>query len=147
MLEASLTFPSVSSSGPSSDVSQSLRSQSAVMDAKLFDMESVLGVTFGLNKRERLEYGESLMTHAMLIVGYNEDRFGRIDRWEIENSWGDKGEGKGYYTMTHEWLREYVYQIAIPRTMLSEADRALADDETPVAKRYAPWDPMGALAV
>ena len=32
--------------------------------------------------------------------------------------------------MTHEWLREYVYQIAIPRTMLSEADRALADDET-----------------
>lgn len=129
------------------DVGQFLRSQSAVMDAKLFDMESVLGVTFGLNKRERLEYGESLMTHAMLIVGYNEDRFGRIDRWEIENSWGDKGEGKGYYTMTHEWLREYVYQIAIPRTMLSEADRALADDETPVAKRYAPWDPMGALAV
>ena len=34
------------------------------------------------------------MTHAMLIVGYNEDRFGRIDRWEIENGWGDKGEAR-----------------------------------------------------
>jgi bleomycin hydrolase len=129
------------------DVGQFLRSQSAVMDTKVFDMATVLGVSFGLNKRERLEYGESLMTHAMLIVGYNEDRFGCVDRWEIENSWGDKGEGKGYYTMTHEWLREYVYQIAIPRAMLCEADRVLADDETPVHKRYAPWDPMGALAL
>ena len=128
------------------DVGQFLRSQSAVMDAKLFDMESFLGIKFGLNKRERLEYGESMMTHAMLIVGYNEDRYGNIDRWEIENSWGDKGEGKGYYTMTHEWFREYVYQIAIPRNLLSESDRALADDETPVEKTYEPWDPMGALA-
>ena len=100
------------------DVGQFLRSQNAVMDAKLFDMESFLNIKFGLNKRERLEYGESMMTHAMLIVGYNEDRYGNIDRWEIENSWGDKGGGKGYYTMTHEWFREYVYQIAIPRNLI-----------------------------
>ena len=128
------------------DVGQFLRSQSAVMDTKLFDMESLLNITFGLNKRERIEYGESLMTHAMLIVGYNEDHFGNINRWEIENSWGDKGDGKGYYTMTNEWMREYVYQIAVERSFLSEADRALAADETPVHKRFAPWDPMGALA-
>ena len=89
---------------------------------------------------------QSLMTHAMLIVGYNEDSFGNINRWEIENSWGDKGQGKGYYTMTNEWMREYVYQIAVERSFLNDTDRVLANDETAVHKRFAPWDPMGALA-
>lgn len=126
------------------DVGQFLRSQSAIMDRRCFDMETVLGTQFTLNKRERLEYGESMMTHAMLITGYNEDEFGKINRWEIENSWGSKGPAKGYYLMTDAWMREYVYQITVRNTFLSPAQQTATAQ--PVTKEFAPWDPMGALA-
>ena len=77
------------------------------MDDQCFSISKYLNTNFTLNKRERLEYGESMMTHAMLITGYNEDEYGKINRWEIENSWGAKGPSKGYYVMTDDWMREY----------------------------------------
>ena len=127
-----------------SDVSQSLRSQSCVMDAQLFDIEGFLGVNFGLSKRERIEYGESQMTHAMCITGYNEDAYGHADRWEVENSWGSRGPAAGYYAMTTPWFRDNVFQIVVRRAHLTEAERA--QWEQPIARRFPPWDPMGALA-
>ena len=126
------------------DVGQFLRSQSAIMDRKCLDMETVLDTSFSLNKRERLEYGESMMTHAMLITGYNEDEFGKINRWQIENSWGTKGPAKGYYLMTDDWMREYVYQITVRNTYLSSAQQEAS--KKPITKEFSPWDPMGALA-
>jgi bleomycin hydrolase len=127
-----------------SDVGQFLHSKSNIMDKKVFNMQEYLGINFGLNKRERIEYGESLMTHAMLITGYNQDRYGNIDRWEIENSWGNKGPNSGYYTMSSEWMREYVYQIVVNKKYLAETEKALWDMR--IEKRFPPWDPMGALA-
>ena len=127
------------------DVGQFMRSQSNIMDEKCFDMEGFLHTSFTLNKRERIEYGESLMTHAMVITGYNEDAFGKINRWEIENSWGSKGPGKGYYVMTDQWMHEFVYQITVRKSMLSDTEKQRLDSSDPV-KKYMPWDPMGALA-
>ena len=127
------------------DVGQFLRSQSCIMDKECFNMEGCLNTSFTLNKRERIEYGESLMTHAMVIIGYNEDSFGKINRWEIENSWGPKGPGKGYYVMTNQWMREYVYQISVRKSLLSEQDKRDFESNEPI-KKYMPWDPMGALA-
>lgn len=127
-----------------SDVGQFLHSKSNIMDKHVFDMESYLGISFGLNKRERIDYGESLMTHAMVISGYNEDRYGKINRWDIENSWGSKGPNAGYYTMSDEWMKEYVYQIVVHKNHLNDAEKKLWDE--PISKRFPPWDPMGALA-
>ena len=129
-----------------SDVGQALRSQSCVMDARLFDIEGFLGVRFGLNKRERLEYGESQMTHAMLITGYNEDAHGHIDRWEVENSWGTKGPGSGYYVMTTDWFRENVFQVVVRRDRLTPAEQSQWDQAVSREHTFPPWDPMGALA-
>ena len=126
------------------DVGQFLRSQSCIMDNNCFDIQRFLNTEFTLNKRERLEYGESLMTHAMLITGYNEDEFGNINRWEIENSWGSKGPAKGFYSMTNDWMKEYVYQITVCTKYLSPELKKLANQ--PITKKYEPWDPMGALA-
>jgi len=84
------------------------------------------------------------MTHAMLITGYNEDEFGNINRWEIENSWGSKGPAKGFYSMTNDWMKEYVYQITVCTKYLSPELKKLANQ--PITKKYEPWDPMGALA-
>lgn len=126
------------------DVGQFLRSKSCVMDEKCFDFQSYLNTDFTLNKRERLQYGESLMTHAMLITGYHEDESGKISRWQIENSWGDKGPAKGFYSMTDDWMREFVYQITIRKRYLNA--QQTASQSEPVSKTFEPWDPMGALA-
>lgn len=126
------------------DVGQFLRSQSCIMDDQCFSISKYLNTNFTLNKRERLEYGESMMTHAMLITGYNEDEYGKINRWEIENSWGAKGPSKGYYVMTDDWMREYVYQITVRQCYLSADQKR--DATQPVHKNFTPWDPMGALA-
>ena len=114
------------------------------MDRNCFDIEHFLETEFTLNKRERLEYGESLMTHAMLITGYNEDEFGNINRWEIENSWGSKGPVKGYYSMTNEWMKEYVYQVTVRQSYLSPKQQIMTQQS--ITKEYEPWDPMGSLA-
>ena len=125
------------------DVGQFLHSKSKILDKKLFDIEGYLGITFNLNKRERIEYSDSLMTHAMVITGYNVDQYGQIDRWEIENSWGDGGKSKGYYTMTDEWMKEFVYQITVDSKFIPEHIKKISDEDVHL---FEPWDPMGSLA-
>lgn len=126
------------------DVGQFLHSKSSVMDKKVFDYEQFLGLKFELNKRERLDYGDSLMTHAMVISGYNEDRYGNTDRWKIENSWGKSDANGGYYTMTTEWMKDFVYQIVVHQKYMSEDEKQIWNGK-PV-KLHPLWDPMGSLA-
>ena len=126
------------------DVGQFFRSQSSILDKRIFNIEGSLGIKFDLNKRERIEYNDSLMTHAMLITGYNTDNEGNINRWQIENSWGTKGDSEGYLSMTHEWFKEYVYQIAIPINLLTNTEKQLLKNTNITV--LPPWDPMGSLA-
>jgi len=126
------------------DVDQFLHSKSSVMDKKVLDFEQFLGLKFELNKRERLEYGDSLMTHAMVISGYNEDRYGNTDRWKIENSWGKSDANGGYYTMTTEWMKDFVYQIVVHQKHISAEELQIWNGK-PV-KIHPLWDPMGSLA-
>lgn len=48
------------------DVGKMFRRDVGIWDANLFDFESVYGTSLGLDKAERLEYHQTLMTHAML---------------------------------------------------------------------------------
>ena len=114
------------------------------MDPKVFKLEELLGVKFGMDKAERLDYGESLMTHAMVFQGVNLDDEGRPSRWRVENSWGEEAGEKGYYVMSDDWFDEYMYQIVVDKKYLSE--ELLAEYEAePIM--LEPWDPMGSLAV
>ena len=51
------------------DVMQNFDRKECAMDLKLANTASLLGITYGMNKTERLQYGESLMTHAMVLTG------------------------------------------------------------------------------
>ena len=54
------------------------------------------GVEYGMNKADRLRYGQTMMTHAMLFTGVDVVG-GKPRRWRVENSWGTKDSGeKGY---------------------------------------------------
>ena len=114
-----------------------------LMDLTLYHTEQLLGTEFTMTKGERLDYGQSLMTHAMVFQGVNLDENGAPNRWRVENSWGKEPGKDGYYVMTDDWFNEYTYQIVVNKKYLSE--KALeAYVKEPIM--LEPWDPMGSLA-
>lgn len=127
-----------------SDVGKFLHAKTNILDRRVFDMEGYLGINFELDKKDRIEYGDSLMTHAMTITGYNVDDFGNINRWEIENSWGTSAMNDGYYSMSDEWMSEFVYQVIINMKYLDTEEKKNWSKD--IVKRHPPWDPMGSLA-
>ena len=124
------------------DVGQQMNGDIGIWDAKLFDLGGIYDTEFTLDKAARLIYHETLMTHAMLFTGVDIVD-GAPRKWRVENSWGDEKAEKGFFTMNDSWFDEYVFEIAAPKSMLSEELRQALDAEPTVLPA---WDPMGALA-
>jgi len=125
------------------DVGKEFDRDLGLMDVELFDYANVYGTTFGMTKAERLDYGGSQMTHAMVFTGVDLDDEGRPRKWRVENSWGDKGGDKGFMVMTDRWFDEYNYEVVVDKKYLAPDLRRALETE-PVG--LPPWDPMGALA-
>lgn len=128
-----------------SDVVQGFLRQDGVLDPAALDVDGLFGLPIeaGLDKADRLIYGESLMTHAMTLQGVNLDADGNPTRWRVENSWGDDRGKKGYDIASDAWFDEYVYQVVVDKKYLTEEELAAYKSE-PI--ELAPWDPMGSLA-
>ena len=110
----------------------------------LFEYDRVYDVDFDLDKEQRVRFADSAMNHAMAFVGVDVADDGTTTRrWRVENSWGCKIADKGYFTMDDPWFSEYVYEVAVPKSMLP--DEYLKALEEPAIMLPA-WDPMGALA-
>jgi bleomycin hydrolase len=124
------------------DVGKMMSNDVGIWDADLFDFPALYDTEFSLDKSDRLLFGETQMTHAMLFTGVDVVD-GATRRWRVENSWGtDKGKD-GFYTMNDSWFGEYVFEIAARREMLpGELQRVLGTE--PIV--LPAWDPMGALA-
>ncbi len=124
------------------DVGKMMNRQDGLWDADLFEYGAVYDAPFDLDKAGRLEYHNTVMTHAMLFTGVDVLE-GRPRRWRVENSWGEENGKKGFYTMNDNWFDEYMYEIACPVSLLSAELQEAAQSEPIV---LPPWDPMGALA-
>ncbi len=125
------------------DVGQQSARDLGYLDAHCFEYEKTLNEGIKLNKAQRLEYGESLLTHAMVFTGVNLDKDGNPITWQVENSWGDAVGSKGIFSMSDEWFDEYNYQVLIDKKYLSS--KILNALEQPIIE-LEPWDPMGSLA-
>ena len=112
------------------------------MSTESFDYATLFGTEFGLDKAARLDYCESLMTHAMVITGVNVQD-GKTNRWKVENSWGTDTGVDGWFRMSDEWFSEFVYQVVINKKFLT-AEQLSALEKEPI--HLNPWDPMGSLA-
>ena len=125
------------------DVGKMFRRDIGIWDAKLFNFEDVYGTKLGLTKAQRLDYHQTLMTHAMLFTGVDV-LDGVPVKWRVENSWGDENVGeKGFHAMNDSWFDEYMFEVAIEKKYLP-ADMLAAWEEEPTV--LSPWDPMGSLA-
>lgn len=128
------------------DVGQSYLREEGIMDTSALDVDGLFGfpVEGCLDRAERLDYGESLMTHAMVLEGVNLDEAGHPTLWKVENSWGEDHGRDGFDTLSDPWFDEYVYQVVVDKKYLTDTERATY--ETEEATVLAPWDPMGSLA-
>ena len=132
------------------DVGQFLNRGTCRMDRSNVSHLDLLGLSFNMNKEQRLNYRDSLMTHAMVISGANTNEDNALETectvnsWEVENSWSTNGPADGYYSMSDKWFNEYVYEVAIHKDMLNEEEKILLQGD--VKEYFDPWDPMGSLA-
>ncbi|EGF12730.1 aminopeptidase C [Streptococcus sanguinis SK330] len=126
-----------------SDVAQSSNRKAGVMAEGMHDFTASMDIRLTQDKAGRLDYSESLMTHAMVLTGVDLDENGKAKKWKVENSWGEKVGNKGYFVASDAWMDEYTYQIVVRKEFLTAAELAAYKAEPLV---LAPWDPMGALA-
>ncbi len=125
------------------DCSKMMHRDLSVWDANMFDYEMLYGTPLELeSKEDRLLYKRTAMNHAMLFTGVDEEN-GRPKKWRVENSWGDKGDGKGFYVMNDSWFDQHMFEIAARTRYLTPALRA-ALAQPPLV--LPAWDPMGSLA-
>ena len=125
------------------DVGQFFSRDGFVLDLEAVKVDDLFKVDYDMTKEERLDYSESLMTHAMVFQGVDLDENGKSTRWRVENSWGKDAGKDGYLVMTDRWFDQYMYQVAINKKYLSEEILKNWEKEP---KHLKPWDPMGSLA-
>ena len=126
------------------DVGKVLERELGVLDLDLYDYQLLYGVNFRADKAERVDYGHSVMTHAMVFTGVDLDDTGKPLKWRVENSWGDKIGDKGFLVMSDAWFDAYMYEIVVDKRFVPEALLPILETDPVV---LPPWDPMGALAI
>ena len=124
-----------------SDVSQFLDENKGILDTEYFNYNLIFKNINKLKKGNRLDYGISRITHAMLIKGYNESN-NKIDKWLVENSWGDNNDIDGDLIMSNNWFKEYVYEIVVNKKYISKKIGNVFNKKPILLE---PWDPLGLL--
>ena len=114
----------------------------AMLDTKAVDYEALFNVDLKLSKEDALDYGYSMMTHAMTFTGVQMNGNEPL-RFKVENSWGEKFGYKGHFVMTSDWFDQYVYQVVVNKKYLPEKLRKAYEKK---AIELKPWYPMGSLA-
>ena len=72
----------------SCDVTKFLNRDKGTLDLNNYDYESLMGTTFGMNKKQRVQSFASGSSHAMTLVAVDLDDSGNPIKWLLENSWG-----------------------------------------------------------
>lgn len=153
------------------DVGKYLNRTQGVLDMDLVNFDNIFDTDIKLNKKNRLLYNTSDITHAMLFRGYDNHTIqpdckktkkrrqrggggsgktckskqhissNPVSKYLVENSWG-KGEVDENIVMTGKYFEEYVYIVAIPKKVLS---RKIINVSKGKPTRLALWDPFGYL--
>ena len=125
------------------DVGKNMARKRGLWDADLYDLKGLYGIQFGMEKADRLSFGQTMMPHAMLFTGVDVVD-GKPRRWRVENSWGSEDSGeKGFYTMNDNWYDEHMFEIAAPKDYLTDEMKSGLKGDPIVLPA---WDPMGSLA-
>lgn len=120
------------------DVLRQMDRKTGYLDTNLYKLDDLFGVDLKMSKADRLRTGVGEVSHAMTLVGVDEDN-GDVRQWKVENSWGDKSGSKGFYVMNNEWFKDYVYEVVVHKKYLTDKQKELA--EGPITDLPA-WDSL-----
>ena len=123
----------------SCDVGKQFDSKAGILDVNNYNYDDLMGIEFGMDKKQRIQTFESGSTHGMALVGVNIQADGTIDKWKLENSWGATKGNKGYLTMTDEWFDEYMFRLVINKKYLDEGTLKILNQKSIM---LPPWDAM-----
>ena len=122
----------------SSDVTQ-LDSKQGLLDVNNYDFGSLLGTTFGMDKKQRIQTFASMSAHAMTLMAVDLDENGKPKKWMVENSWGAQSGYKGHLIMTDEWFNEYMFRLVLETKYVP---KKVLDIFKQKPVRLPAWDPM-----
>ena len=123
----------------SCDVGKFLNSERGLLDVKNYDYESLMGTTFGMDKKQRIQTFSSGSSHAMTLMAVDLNKDGKPVKWMVENSWGAASGYQGHLIMTDEWFNEYMFRLVV-ETKYVPAKVMELFKQKPV--RLPAWDPM-----
>ena len=122
----------------SCDVGKFLDRKRGIADLENFDYESLMGVSFGMDKKQRIQTHASGSTHAMTLIAVDLKE-GQARKWMVENSWGAASGYKGNIIMTDEWFNEYMFRLVVEKKYVPSDIMALMNQK-PIM--LPSWDPM-----
>lgn len=96
----------------SCDVNKFLDRERGLLDPGNYDYDSLFGVTFGMDKADRIRTFDSSSSHAMTLMAVDLDANGKPTKWMVENSWGP-GANDGHLIMTDRWFDDYMFRLVV----------------------------------
>ncbi|MDR1224498.1 MAG: C1 family peptidase [Tannerella sp.] len=122
----------------SCDVGKFFDRERGLLDVNHYDYESLMGTSFGMDKKQRIRTFSSSSSHAMTLMAVDLDENGKPKKWMVENSWGP-GANDGHLIMTDEWFNEYMFRLVVEKQYITDEVKAVLKQK-PV--RLPAWDPM-----
>ena len=123
----------------SCDVGKFLDSGRGLLDIANYDYESLFGVEFNMDKRQRIITRDSGSSHAMTLKSVDLDENGKAVKWQVENSWGASSGYKGTLIMTDEWFDEYMFRLVVDKKYAPEKVLKVLEQKPTMLPA---WDPM-----
>lgn len=119
------------------DVLQDLDPQSGILHPEIFMRDAVYGTESPEADKKRAElrpasaaFALSQSMHAMTFVGYDKpEGAAKAIKFKVENSWGSSVGSSGFLHLYREWFERNVFEVVVPRSILSEAERAQLERE------------------
>jgi bleomycin hydrolase len=122
----------------SCDVGKFIDRERGLLDVNNFDYDSLMGTTFGMDKKQRIQTYASMSSHAMTLMAVDLDKNGKSKKWMVENSWGMTGYN-GHLIMTDEWFNEYMFRLVAQKKYVPAKVMELLKQK-PIL--LPAWDPM-----
>lgn len=123
--------------------------QQGIWDFKANDYDSLFNIKFNKNRSEMSQIYHIASNHAMLLCGFDLDEIHTdknqlnlvktfdkkssifekyqksietlsINRWKVENSWGDKHGNKGFFSITDNWFNQFVSQAIVSKSAIKK---------------------------
>lgn len=122
----------------SCDVGKFLNSERGLLDVNNYDYESLMGTTFGMDKKQRVQTFSSGSSHAMTLMAVDLKN-DTPTKWMVENSWGATNGYRGHLIMTDEWFNEYMFRLVVEKKYVPASVLNVLKQK-PI--RLPAWDPM-----